>query len=120
MFDLECTPVVSPEYPDSKIYPCFDVAKIATRRRLGAYYTPHSAADYMAAWIVRANGDHILEPSFGDGIFLRAVTREAQGKKLDLGVHFRYRNQSAGATGKFLTKVSVSRQRALMYAVKIF
>lgn len=46
----------------------------ATRRLLGAYYTPRSAAEYMADWIVRRDGEHILEPSFGDGIFLRAIT----------------------------------------------
>ncbi|MDQ2805436.1 MAG: SAM-dependent methyltransferase [Chloroflexota bacterium] len=45
----------------------------ATQRLLGAYYTPQSAADYMADWVVRYEGEHILEPSVGDGTFLRAV-----------------------------------------------
>lgn len=45
----------------------------ASRRLLGAFYTPQTAADFMADWIVRHDGEHILEPSFGDGIFLRAV-----------------------------------------------
>lgn len=48
-----------------------------TQRLLGAYYTPRSAADYMAAWILRHDGEHILEPSFGDGIFLRAIELDA-------------------------------------------
>ncbi len=47
------------------------------RRRLGAFYTPGSAADFMAEWVVRHDSEHILEPSFGDGSFLRAVTNSA-------------------------------------------
>jgi adenine-specific DNA-methyltransferase len=50
------------------------------RRLLGAYYTPRSAADYMADWIVRHDGERVLEPSFGDGIFLRAVATSAARK----------------------------------------
>lgn len=44
------------------------------RRLLGAYYTPHSIAEYMADWAVRHDGECVLEPSFGDGMFLRAVS----------------------------------------------
>jgi len=50
------------------------------RRLLGAYYTPQSAADYMADWIIRRDGEHVLEPSFGDGIFLRSVATSAACK----------------------------------------
>jgi len=53
------------------------VSSDTTRRLLGAYYTPRSAADYMADWSMRRDGEHILEPSFGDGIFLRAVAASA-------------------------------------------
>ncbi len=49
----------------------------STRRLLGAYYTPRSAAEYMADWIVRRDGEHVLEPSFGEGIFLRAIAMSA-------------------------------------------
>ncbi len=48
-----------------------------TQRLLGAYYTPRSAADYMADWLIRHDGEHVLEPSFGNGIFLRAITTSA-------------------------------------------
>ena len=34
----------------------------------------------MADWTVRHNGERILEPSFGDGIFLRAVAGSAMRK----------------------------------------
>ncbi len=52
----------------------------STRRLLGAYYTPRSAADYMADWTVRRDGELVLEPSFGDGIFLRSVATAAAHK----------------------------------------
>ena len=45
----------------------------AIRRLLGAFYTPSSAADFMADWILRHDNQSLLEPSFGDGIFLRAI-----------------------------------------------
>lgn len=49
----------------------------ATRRQLGAFYTPRSAADYMADWVVRKNGEFVLEPSYGNGIFLHALASSA-------------------------------------------
>src|SRR5438067_1983405 len=54
----------------------------STRRTLGAYYTPRTAADYMADWIVRHDGEHVLEPSFGDGIFLNAVALSANRRNI--------------------------------------
>lgn len=50
----------------------------ASQRLRGAFYTPHSAAEYMADWVVRHDGAHVLEPSFGGGIFLRAVAASAE------------------------------------------
>ena len=52
------------------------------RRFLGAYYTPSSAADYMANWIIRNESEHILEPSFGDGIFLHSLLAIASQKNI--------------------------------------
>jgi len=49
------------------------VSDNAIRRLLGAFYTPSSAADFMADWILRHDNQSLLEPSFGDGIFLRAI-----------------------------------------------
>ena len=60
-----------------------NAAEIATihdavrRRQFGAYYTPTSAADLMAAWILRKDSDAVLEPSYGDGSFVRALCRVA-------------------------------------------
>lgn len=58
------------------------------QRLMGAYYTPASAADYLAEWTVRRDGDEILEPSFGDGVFLRALNRAADRRQLT-GVRIR-------------------------------
>lgn len=53
----------------------------ATLRRLtGVYYTPSSAAEFMADWLVRHDGEHILEPSFGEGIFLRSVVASSESR----------------------------------------
>lgn len=43
------------------------------RRSRGVYYTPEDAAHFMARWLVRDTGRTYLEPSIGDGVFLRAV-----------------------------------------------
>ena len=49
----------------------------AARKARGAYFTPKPIADFLAAW---AAGDdpaaRILDPSCGDGIFLRAAARQ--------------------------------------------
>lgn len=55
----------------------------ARRRALGAYYTPTDAAHFLASWLLRRNGETILEPSFGDGIFIGAVNDEAARRGFD-------------------------------------
>lgn len=67
--DLEAVPGAPQALPYSPEQP--------VRRRLGAYYTPASVAEYMADWAVRHDHEHVLEPSFGDGTFLHALTRSA-------------------------------------------
>ncbi|MFN2588812.1 MAG: N-6 DNA methylase [Actinomycetota bacterium] len=47
------------------------------RRRLGAFYTPRTTAEVMTEWVLRSSSDRILEPSFGDGSFLAALSRLA-------------------------------------------
>lgn len=64
-------PVTSISAPANKIKV---LSESATRRLTGVYYTPSSAADFMADWIVRHDSEHILEPSFGEGIFLQSVS----------------------------------------------
>src|SRR5215213_2373956 len=59
------------------------VPAASARKMLGAFYTPKSAADYMADWTVRHAFEHVLEPSFGDGIFLKAVVSSAERRGLE-------------------------------------
>lgn len=46
---------------------------LAERRARGVYYTPQDAAHFIATWILRTDNQTLLEPSFGDGSFIRAV-----------------------------------------------
>lgn len=39
----------------------------------GGYYTPDDLASFLARWIAPERGTRILEPSCGDGAFLRAI-----------------------------------------------
>lgn len=49
---------------------------------MGAFYTGSAATESMARWAVRSPGDRLLEPSFGDGSFLRAVNKVAGERRL--------------------------------------
>ncbi len=55
----------------------------AGRRATGSYYTPPDAAHAMAHWALRGSSDRLLEPSFGDGVFLRAARDVAAARGLD-------------------------------------
>lgn len=43
------------------------------KRKRGAFYTPPSAADFMAAWTLDGNPKTVLEPCFGEGTFIKAI-----------------------------------------------
>lgn len=49
-----------------------------TQRQLGAFYTPSQAASFMARWAIRRDDERALEPSMGDGQFLRAIRIQAE------------------------------------------
>ena len=49
-----------------------------TQRQLGAFYTPSQAASFMAQWAIRRDGERVIEPSMGDGQFLRAIAVHAE------------------------------------------
>lgn len=57
----------------------------AEQRQLGAYYTCPQAALVMARWVCGADTREVLEPSFGSGVFIRAV-RTAHGRGRGLRV----------------------------------
>jgi adenine-specific DNA-methyltransferase len=42
---------------------------------LGQYYTDSSVAEFMTQWSIRNAEDVILEPSFGEGVFLASVQK---------------------------------------------
>ncbi|WP_161598176.1 N-6 DNA methylase [Curtobacterium flaccumfaciens] len=52
----------------------------AQRWARGAYYTPSDAAHFIATWALRGIGERFLEPSFGDGAFIRAVADVAAAR----------------------------------------
>jgi len=39
----------------------------------GGYYTPDDLATFLCEWVLEINPKHVLEPSCGDGVFLRAL-----------------------------------------------
>ena len=42
----------------------------AIRKNTGSFYTESKIAETMVKWAIRSHNDRLLEPSFGDGIFL--------------------------------------------------
>ena len=50
-----------------------------TKKNTGSYYTCNTIADYIAHWAIDNPNMKILEPSFGDGIFINsALSRFAE------------------------------------------
>lgn len=72
------------------------------RRRMGIYYTPTSTADYMADWLLRGEADQVLEPGFGDGVFLAAVARVARRRGLE-AIRLRGVELDAGALSRTIS-----------------
>lgn len=53
----------------------------------GGYYTPAPLAEWMCDWAIRSGSDRVLEPSCGDGVFLReAKTRVMQGELVGIEI----------------------------------
>ena len=53
--------------------------KIAGYDKLrGGYYTPELIADFIVRWAIRSPDDFVLEPSCGDGSFLRSISNFLQ------------------------------------------
>src|SRR2546428_3940076 len=44
----------------------------AVRKARGAYYTDGAVADFLVRWAIRSPTDRVLDPCFGDGIFLES------------------------------------------------
>ena len=54
------------------------IVAVSPLKARGAFYTPPQIAEYLATWAIRGSGDTILEPSCGDGVFLKAAWRQLQ------------------------------------------
>lgn len=52
----------------------------------GGYYTPAPIASFLAKWVLLKKPKNILEPSCGDGSFIRAINGEAACKMQFVGV----------------------------------
>lgn len=67
-----------------------DLEKLAgyrsEKKDYGAFYTPDIVADYMTRRLCPDYGDSVLEPSFGEGSFLRAALRFPVSKEQIYGV----------------------------------
>src|SRR4051794_30990618 len=48
----------------------------------GGYYTPEDLATFIAKWIVKSSPQNVLEPSCGDGIFIKAFYHVGYTEKL--------------------------------------
>lgn len=58
----------------------------------GGYYTPLDIAEFITNWVSEINPKQILEPSCGDGAFLKAMHKSIKNNDLDitrlLGIEF--------------------------------
>lgn len=45
----------------------------STRKMRGGYYTPAPLSEYLCRWAIRDPADRVIEPSCGDGSFVRAA-----------------------------------------------
>lgn len=49
------------------------MATVSQQKITGAFYTPPRVAELLVSWGVRQPGDYVLDPSFGEGVFLEAA-----------------------------------------------
>lgn len=50
----------------------------------GGYYTPQNLADYVVKWVLQKQPESVLEPSCGDGVFIRALHNNNCGRTISL------------------------------------
>lgn len=60
-----------------------------SRKLRGGYYTPLPVARWLSRWAIRKSSDRILEPSCGNGMFLRAAAQvlSAEHSLFERGIH---------------------------------
>lgn len=52
----------------------------------GGYYTPESIANFIVQWAIRRTEDNVLEPSCGDGSFIRSAISKVGNPQNVIGV----------------------------------
>lgn len=55
-----------------------------TQKLRGGYYTPQNLANFITKWILQNNPESVLEPSCGDGVFIRALHNNGCNKSIKL------------------------------------
>lgn len=58
------------------------IANETSQKLRGGYYTPDDLATFLCAWVLEIEPKRILEPSCGDGVFLRALRRAGADETL--------------------------------------
>lgn len=53
----------------------------------GGYYTPQPLADYVTQWVCSINPQSIVEPSSGDGVFLRSIAGNVNDKGIRVSAY---------------------------------
>ncbi|HEX3517951.1 MAG TPA: N-6 DNA methylase [Solirubrobacteraceae bacterium] len=66
--------LVPPSVPQEQA-PIGDAEREPNRKANGVYYTPPRLAQLLARWTLAGDPQRILEPAFGDGVFLEAADR---------------------------------------------
>lgn len=92
----------------------------ATKLR-GGYYTPSSVAQFLSRWVLNNNPKTVLEPSCGDGVFLKAFSELAEYQVTITGVELlKEEATKAGqaVTGEFLSNSKVIESNFLEWAIK--
>lgn len=50
----------------------------------GGYYTPQALADFVTLWVCENSPESLVEPSCGDGVFLRSIAKNAKNNSINI------------------------------------
>ena len=78
----------------------------SSQKLRGGYYTPKELALFLSEWVSKNNPNKILEPSFGDGVFLKAMSKFLETKSVIEGIELDL-NEFLKVKEKNISNVSV-------------
>ena len=78
----------------------------SSQKLRGGYYTPKELALFLSEWVSKNNPNKILEPSFGDGVFLKAMSKFLEKKSVIEGIELDL-NEFLKVKEKNISNVSV-------------